>query len=78
MPNSAPARKIFVTRSPHSIDSHPTPLQPAGRRWGFGAHTVMPYLAHAAAPDPLATEASIRNPVFPQMDQALRAMRRGH
>jgi hypothetical protein len=54
---------------------------PEGRRWGFGAHSVVPYLTMAlnARPgegsDPTA---SIRNPVFPQMDNALRALRQRH
>jgi hypothetical protein len=52
-------------------------LLPEGRRWGFGAHSVVPYLTvaleqRAADPEP------IRNPVFPQMDKALRALRRRH
>lgn len=50
-------------------------LQPEGRRWGFGAHSVVPYLTMnlQARPgdDVLAT---IRNPVFARMDQALRAL----
>jgi len=56
-------------------------LQPEGRRWGFGAHSVVPYLAisvnsRPGADDPLA---SIRNPVFPHMEQALRgALRTGN
>lgn len=54
-------------------------LQPAGRRWGFGAHTVVPYLTHttqATAGDTAAE--GIRNPVFPQMEKALRAVQRRH
>jgi hypothetical protein len=49
-----------------------TSLLPEGRRWGFGAHSVVPYLGaglHARPGDELA---SIRNPVFSRMDQALR------
>jgi hypothetical protein len=65
-------------RSRRTNDPETPRLQPAGRRWGFGAHTVMPYLAHAAAPDPSAADASIRNPVFPHMEHGLRAMRRSH
>ena len=66
-----------------SLPPHPDPahtrLLPEGRRWGFGAHSVVPYLTSnlnarpAAAPDD-----AIRNPVFPQMDHALRALRKRH
>jgi hypothetical protein len=55
---------------------------PEGRRWGFGAHSVVPYLGMSlnsrpgGDDDPLA---SIRNPVFPHMEQALRgALRTGN
>jgi hypothetical protein len=67
-------------RSPHSSDPHQPRLQPAGRRWGFGAHSVMPYLSHTGQPLESAadSDASIRNPVFPHMEHALQAMRRGH
>jgi hypothetical protein len=69
---------IARTRTP---ETPPPRLQPAGRRWGFGAHSVMPYLVHApsqaAASDAAGTE-PIRNPVFPHMDLALRALRRAH
>ncbi|WP_330906577.1 hypothetical protein [Ramlibacter sp.] len=55
-------------------------LLPEGRRWGFGAHSVLPYLA--ALLDARAAEAeaaaSIRNPVFPQMEKALRELRSRH
>jgi hypothetical protein len=63
-------------RRPHSPDSH-VRLQPAGRRWGFGAHSVVPYLAVAlnARPGTGADEGTIRNPVFPQMETALRLPR---
>jgi hypothetical protein len=69
---------IARTRVP---EPPPSRLQPAGRRWGFGAHSVVPYLVHAPAearPDPGAEDGAIRNPVFPHMDQALRALRRSH
>jgi hypothetical protein len=54
--------------------------QPAGRRWGFGAHSVVPYLSHAPSPDAAAgqDEAAIRNPVFSHMDAVLRAKRHNH
>ena len=60
-----------VSRKP---EHHPS-LMPEGRRWGFGAHTVVPYLTmrlQAQAGDDLV--ATIRNPVFPQMDKALRGL----
>lgn len=53
---------------------HQARLLPEGRRWGFGAHSVVPYLSHTRPADGAAPE-DIRNPVFPQMDQALRALR---
>jgi hypothetical protein len=59
----------------------PHSLLPEGRRWGFGAHSILPYLTRAlqarpgTAEDPLA---SIRNPVFEAMDEALRTLRQRH
>lgn len=59
-----------------------TRLLPEGRRWGFGAHSVVPYLSHTgqagAGQETQDADATIRNPVFPQMDKALRALRRRH
>jgi hypothetical protein len=51
-------------------------LMPEGRRWGFGAHSLVPYLTAAlsARPGDHALLATIRNPVFAEMDQALRAL----
>jgi hypothetical protein len=66
-------------RHPH-LDPHAR-LQPAGRRWGFGAHSLLPYLSLALHSRPgAAPEAgeSIRNPVFPQMEHTLRALRGRH
>jgi hypothetical protein len=61
--------------------SHPTHqknrLLPEGRRWGFGAHSVVPYLTHTR-PDATEPAQDIRNPVFSQMEQALRALRQRH
>jgi hypothetical protein len=52
-------------------------LQPAGRRWGFGAHSVVPYLTFALQSRPgQQDDESIRNPVFPQMEDTLRVLRR--
>ena len=54
----------------------PSGLQPAGRRWGRGARTVLPYLSPAiqakllAADIALLEDGPIRNPVFPTMDWA--------
>ena len=50
-------------------------LMPEGRRWGFGAHSLVPYLTAAlsARPGDHTLVASIRNPVFAEMDRALRA-----
>jgi hypothetical protein len=64
-------------RRPHSPDFHAR-LQPAGRRWGFGAHSVLPYLSAAlkARPGTEADEGTIRNPVFPQMENTLRLLGR--
>lgn len=45
-------------------------LLPPGRRWGCGAHSVLPYLASTrplAAPQDADADA-IRNPVFRTMD----------
>jgi hypothetical protein len=56
-------------------------LLPEGRRWGFGAHTLVPYLTMALQARPASDEAvlaSIRNPVFPQMEKALRVLRSEH
>jgi hypothetical protein len=62
-------------RRRHLPDPHAR-LQPAGRRWGFGAHSVLPYLAHALQSRPgQESEESILNPVFPKMEDTLRALR---
>jgi len=56
-------------------------LLPEGQRWGFGAHSIVPYLANALQARPGQAEsitASIRNPVFPQMENALSALRPRH
>ena len=57
----------------------PARLLPAGRRWGFGAHSVLPYLDQALHARPgEAAEGSIRNPVFPQMENTSLQRRRRH
>ena len=58
-------------------------LLPAGRRWGFGADSVTPYLASLQTREPLAAdvpaeEQFIRNPVFVHMEHTLRALTRKH
>lgn len=59
--------------------AEPRQLLPEGRRWGFGAHSVVPYLSVMLQSRPDADDSrTIRNPVFPQMDKALRALRRSH
>jgi hypothetical protein len=59
---------------------HRLRLMPEGRRWGFGAHTVVPYLTMNlhARPGEDAGLTSIRNPVFAQMDKALRDLPQRH
>ena len=67
-------------RVPHPPES-PQSLLPEGKRWGFGAHSVLPYLTHALQARPGTPEdllASIRNPVFEAMDEALRTLRQRH
>ena len=59
-------------------------LLPAGRRWGRGAQTVLPYLNLSLQGRVLAGEAEaeaadgepVRNPVFRQMDIVVRGVRR--
>ena len=53
-------------------------LLPEGRRWGFGAHSVVPYLTMALGARPADVTEDIRNPVFPQMEKALRELRQQH
>jgi hypothetical protein len=58
-------------------------LLPAGRRWGFGAQSVTPYLAslQSRGPQPEdmpAEEQFIRNPVFVHMEHTLRALTSKH
>ena len=62
-----------------SFPERRTRLLPEGRRWGFGAHSVVPYLTRAleARADDAQVPGTIRNPVFPQMEQALRALHEG-
>jgi hypothetical protein len=65
---------------------HPSPTaqrwQPPGRRWGFGAGSVLPYLNHSLQAKVPASEAMreddgpIRNPVFQHMESVPRKRRR--
>jgi hypothetical protein len=60
---------------------HQARLLPEGRRWGFGAHTLVPYLTMALQSRPGTEDdmvGTIRNPVFPSMADALRALRQGN
>jgi hypothetical protein len=70
--------EFAMMRVPRFVDSTPR-LLPEGRRWGFGAHSLVPYLTMAmrARPSDDCTLA-IRNPVFPAMDEALRPLRQRH
>ena len=77
MPHSR-STDCLPMRRPHVPDS-PARLLPAGRRWGFGAHSVLPYLGLALQARPDASpEGSIRNPVFSQMENTLRQLRQRH
>jgi hypothetical protein len=54
---------------------HPASLLPEGRRWGFGAHSLVPYLTKRLQSQPGDDLLdSIRNPVFARMDKALRRL----
>ena len=69
-----------MMRAPRPPDTH-VRLLPEGRRWGFGAHSLVPYLRRTLEARPGGDEdilASIRNPVFPVMEEALRALRQNH
>jgi hypothetical protein len=53
-------------------------LLPEGRRWGFGAHSLLPYLTIALQSRPgdgQAPSAVVRNPVFPHMENLLSVLR---
>ena len=68
-----------MMRVPRSVESTAR-LLPEGRRWGFGAHSLVPYLTIAmqARPADGDLNPAIRNPVFPAMDEALRPLRQRH
>jgi hypothetical protein len=70
---------LAMMRVPRSVESTPR-LLPEGRRWGFGAHSLVPYLTIAmqARPADGDLNPAIRNPVFPAMDEALRPLRQRH
>jgi len=67
-------------RVPRPPESMPR-LLPEGRRWGFGAHSLVPYITFNLQARPGSDAdltASIRNPVFPAMEEALRPLRQRH
>ena len=69
-----------MMRATHSRDNRPR-LMPEGRRWGFGAHSVVPYLTMILSSRPGGdgdVAAGIRNPVFPEMANTLRTLRERH
>ncbi len=71
--------KLRAAMQRHPDDRRRASLLPAGRRWGFGAHSVLPYLApgrQQRGSVPQESEPSVSNPVFLHMDQTLRALRR--
>lgn len=80
MPDS---RLLNARMQQHSPNDRDNRLLPAGRRWGFGADSVTPYLASLQTREPLpqdipAEEQFIRNPVFVHMEHTLRALTRNH
>jgi len=64
-----------MMRTTRHVEQRPR-LMPEGRRWGFGAHSLVPYLTAAlsARPGDGSLVATIRNPVFTEMERALRAL----
>lgn len=72
--------RAIMMRASHPPEQR-SRLLPEGRRWGFGANSVVPYLTatlHARPGGADDVAASIRNPVFSEMDSALRNLRQGH
>ena len=68
-----------MMRAPRPPEPQRPRLMPEGRRWGFGAHSVVPYLAMNLQARPGEEDlASIRNPVFAEMRSALQALRERH
>lgn len=60
-------------------DHRRSSLLPAGRRWGFGAHSVVPYLTDgrvARGQQAAGPAQPVANPVFQHMEHALRLLRR--
>lgn len=68
---------VAMMRAPRPPETSPR-LLPEGRRWGFGAHSLVPYLSMALQVRPGDELASIRNPVFAQMDAALKPLQQRH
>lgn len=59
---------------------HRPHLLPAGRRWGAGVQSVLPYLtaSNQARPGADGDDDSIRNPVFDQMEVKIKLPTRHH
>lgn len=56
-------------------------LQPPGRRWGFGANSVVPYLTQGRSMrghEAEAVDQLINNPVFVHMEHTLRVLHGQH
>ncbi len=68
-----------MMRATRPLEKRPR-LMPEGRRWGFGAHSLVPYLTAAlsARPGEESLLATIRNPVFAEMEHALRILPQRH
>lgn len=64
-----------MMRASRPQDQRPRLMQ-EGRRWGFGAHSVVPYLGMNLQARPADEDlSSIRNPVFAEMRSTLQALR---
>lgn len=62
-------------------DHRPSSLQPPGRRWGFGANSIVPYLTQGRSMrghEAEEVDQLIRNPVFVHMEHTLRVLHRSH
>lgn len=62
----------------HHDDRRRSSIQPPGRRWGFGAHSVVPYLTQGRSlrgHEVQEVDQLISNPVFVHMEHTLRVLR---